>query len=163
MRRWHTSTPFTSMFNNIRQALNWAGTLERWLGPEQLFLMIINTYCVPRGNLWDAYVITHYLGFPTERLAYHEGEYLHHGPIGRERVLKVFPVGGGKVPIPVHLGQLLVPQVLVNAVGSSDADAIKDAILREVEQRHDWRDHVLGEQTVHALCSARSDDLGVAV
>jgi hypothetical protein len=48
----HIPTPFTSVFNNYRLALNWADMLER---PEDIDIMAINTYNVPPGQLWDAH------------------------------------------------------------------------------------------------------------
>jgi hypothetical protein len=48
----HIPTPFTSVFNNYRLALNWADMLER---PEDIDIMAIDTYNVPPGQLWDAH------------------------------------------------------------------------------------------------------------
>lgn len=44
----HIPTPFTSVFNNYRLALNWADMLER---PEDIDIMAIDTYNVPPGQL----------------------------------------------------------------------------------------------------------------
>ena len=152
----HIPTPFTSVFNNLRRALNWVQRREdRYL----LELVVVDTYNVPSGCLWDAHRMAIEFGFPPERVGYHENEYLFYGGIEQERVLGVFPAAGTPVTIPVHLGELRVPGAFIGVVGSADEEEVKTAIAYEVYSRCGYFDRVRWEQTLHALCSRRFDDL----
>lgn len=85
-----TPTPFISVFNQYERALKWASNLE---GKEraQLYIVVIDTYLVPQGQLWNAHQIAIALGFPNERIRFYEHENLFHGSIKRERILAVMP------------------------------------------------------------------------
>jgi hypothetical protein len=145
-------TPFISVFNNYQRALNWAGMLEQ-SGIEDIDIVVIGTYDVPPGQLWNAHQLAVRLGFPQWLIDFHENEYLFHGSIEHERVLAVLPAEGRRVSIPVHLGSLTLPQSFVNTVGSEDEEVITTGISREVFIHCDTWDRVRCEQTLHALCT----------
>jgi len=130
--------------------------LER---PEDIDIVVIDTYNVPPGQLWDAHQLAIHFGFPQWRIDFHKNEYLFHGSIKHERILAVLPAQGRRVLIPVHLGSLTLPQSFVDNVGSEDEEAITTGIFREVYIRSGTWDHVRREQTVHALCTTHLDDV----
>ena len=128
-------------------------------GPLQLNLVVIDICDLPTGRLWDAHRMAIEFGFPLSRVGFHENEYLFYGTIERERILAVFPAGGGQLTIPVHLGELRVPRAFIDVVGSADEEAVRAAIVHEVYIRCGSWDRSRCEQTLHALCRRRFDDL----
>ncbi len=115
--------------------------------------MVIDTYDVPSGQIWDAHQLAKHMGFPQWRTDFHENEYLFYGSIAYERILAVIPAERRKVSIPVHLGPLKLLQSFINIIESEDQEAIKRSIFREVYIRCGTWDSVRHEQTVHALCT----------
>ena len=114
--------------------------------------MIVDIYHIPDGRLWDAYHIAHYLGFPQQRLRFHKHEYLFHRHIEAERILAVLPAGGGHSTIPIHLGEITLPRATLQHVGSSNPDAIKDWLLKEVYSLCGVWDEIKLQQVTDALC-----------
>lgn len=156
MDRYHltwtlTPTPFTSIFNNIDRALNWAGTQA---DPLQLDLVVIDLYDVPEGQLWDAHRMALAFGLNHH---FHNQEYLFSGGIEQERILAVLPVGLGQIGILVYLGELCVPAAFIKEVGST-AEEVKEAVAIEVYMNCGCFDLVRIEQTMHALFRRRFDD-----
>ena len=128
-------------------------------GIGDIDIVVIDTYNVPSGKLWDAHQLAIHMGFPQWWIDFHENEYLFYGSIEHERILAVLPAEGRRISIPVHLGCLALPQSFVNAVGSEDETTITTGIFREVYTRCGTRDRVPCEQTLHALSTTRIDDV----
>ncbi|MCJ1348085.1 hypothetical protein MMC31_006316 [Peltigera leucophlebia] len=150
------NTPFISVFNLYEKALNWAEMLER-KGHAQLRIVVIDTYAVPQGKLWNAHQIATDLGFEDRRIPFHKHEYLFYGSIERERILAVLPAKGPQIHVSVHLGTLTLPQLCVEAIGSPNIDAVKAYLREEIRRRCGHRDEVLLQQTILALCTVRLD------
>jgi len=149
-------TPFISVFNLYRKALDWAEMLEQ-KGCAHIRIVVIDTYTVPQGKLWNAHQIATDLGFLDERVRFHEHEYLFYGSIERERILAVLPAKGPRIPVSVHLGTLTLPQLCFEAIGSQDIDAVKAYLREEICWRCRRRDEASLQQTMLALCTARWD------
>jgi len=147
-------TPFVSVFNRYRKALDWAFRLEQG-GCAHIRILVIDTYAVPQGKLWNAHQIVTELGFPDERARFHKHEYLFYGSIEREHVLAVLPAKGLRTPVSVHLGTLTLPQLCFEAIGSRNIDAVKTYLREEICRRCGRRDEALLQQTMLALCTAR--------
>ncbi len=151
-------TPFISVFNQYWKALDWAERLGR-KGWAHIHIVVIDTYTVPQGKLWNAHQIAVALRFPKERLQYHEHEYLFYRSIERKRILAVLPAKGPRLNMSVHLGTLTLPELcfesIFESIGSQDINAVK-AYLREwIYRRCGWRDEILLQQTVLALCNGQ--------
>lgn len=147
-------TPFISVFNRYRKALDWAEVLEQ-KGCAHICIVVIDTYAVPQGKLWNAYQIATDLGFLDERVRFHEHEYLFYRSTERERILAVFPAKGPRIPASVHMGTLTLPQSCFEAIGSQDIDAVKAYFREEIRRRCGNSDEVSLQQTMLALCIAR--------
>ena len=158
----HTPTPFTSMFNNVRRASNWARMREQRFGMQNLGIVVIDTYNVAVESLWDAHAVALHLGFQPAQVRNHEHEYLFHDTVAAERVLAVIPAQGQPLTIPVHLGTLGLPAAFVNAIGAVNEQAVVEAIMNEVYVRCGTYDQARCEQTVHGLCIGRLDDVTTA-
>lgn len=154
----HIPTPFISVFNNYRRALNWAGMLEQ-RGIDDIDILVIDTYDVPSGQLWDAHRLAVHMGFPQWRIGFHENEYLFYGSIACRRILAVIPATGRKIPIPVHLGTLTLPQSFIDTIELDGKEPLKMGLFREVYIRCGTWDSVRHEQTMHALCTLRLDTI----
>ena len=110
-------------------------------------------YKVPQGQVWDAHRIAQDLGFPDDRLRFHENEYLFHGSIKRELILAIVPAMGPRILVPVHMGEITLARSCFEAIGSQDIDAVKAFLREQFQRRHGSRDEVLLQQTVRALCT----------
>ena len=149
-------TPFISVFNRYRKALDWAEMLEQ-KGCAHISIVVIDTFTVPQGKLWNAHQIATDLGFLDERVRFHEHEYLFYGSIEHERILAVLPAKGPRIPVSVHLGTLTLAQLCFEAIGSQDIDAVKAYLREEICWRCGRKDEASLQQTMLALCTARWD------
>ena len=126
-------------------------------GCAHIHVVVIDTYMVPQGKLWNARQIATDLGFLDGRVRFHEHEYLFCGSIERERILAVLPAKGPRIPISVHLGTLTLPKLCFEAIGSQDIDAVKAYLREEIRRRCGCRDKASLQQTMLSLCTARWD------
>ena len=76
-------TPFISVFSQYWRALDCAQMLEQ-NGYTNLHIIVIDTFEVPQGRLWNAYQIATDFGFPAERLQFLQHAYPFYGSVGRE-------------------------------------------------------------------------------
>jgi hypothetical protein len=149
-------TPFISIFDQYRRALNWAQMLEQ-KGCICLHIVVIDIYQVPQGHMWDAHQIAKELGFPDDRLRFDENEYLCHGSIKCDRVLAIVPAMGPRIRVPVHMGEITLARSCLEAIGSQDIDTVKTFFREQLQWRCGSRDEILLQQIVHALCTSRWD------
>jgi hypothetical protein len=153
--RWnHEPTPFISVFSNSQRALSWAKQLER-KGLQGIYIVVIDTYTVPKGQLWDAHQIARELGFSEKRLRYHENELLFRGWLDSERILAVLPAIGPLISLKVHLWLLTLPRSFLEAIGSRNTDLVKEELFTEIYVRFGVWDEVRLQQTIFALCTTR--------
>ena len=152
---WSTiHTPFISVFNQYRRALDCAQMLEQ-KGCTHLYMIVISTSGVPQGQLWNVHQIAADLEFPAERLQLHEDENLFYGSVKRDCILAVLPARGSRIPVSAHMGTLTLPQSCFEAIGSHDVDAVRVYLQEEICRRGGNSDEALLQQTVRALCMDR--------
>jgi hypothetical protein len=155
--RWHrVPTPFVSAFASYERALGWAGFLQRQ-GHREVYIVVIDTYTVTDGHLWDAHSIARRLGLVGQRLQYRKNEYLFLNTIPAERILAVVPAMGVQVPLYVRLGKLTLPESYLEMLPSRTIEAIKQDLMEEIYRHHGVKDEVRLLQTIHALCTERWD------
>jgi hypothetical protein len=127
-------------------------------GFQQFDLVVIDTCNVPSDQLWDAHAIATYLGLPdwtvVKRISLRQTNQATENTSN-------FSARRGQVMIPVHLSKLRVPQAFINMISSANKSLVRATIINEVDTRHRSHDRVRCEQTLHALCSARSIDVTV--
>lgn len=156
MTRYHLTwrkifTPFISVFDRYRKALDWAQMLKQKECVD-IHIVIINICLMPQERLWNAHQIVINLKFSNDRVRFHEHEYFFYEFIERERIFAILSAKGPRISTSMHMSTLTLSQSCFEVIGSQNLNILKNYLRKEIHRRCDNSDEVSLQQAMRALC-----------